>query len=144
MQGSVRQILDRYVGECDAGLAVLTAAINACVDLRHLHDGSWPFACRGPACELLWRAAHAQRASALLRLAAVLVRLEQNAEEMEKKTSKEMPEELMRLVRADLAMRKKMVQDVTAGTSRPHETLVLYQDVWRLSPTLTDRRFEDL
>jgi septum formation inhibitor-activating ATPase MinD len=137
-------VLERYVGECDAGHAVLVDAINACVDICQLQDGDWGGLQKlARAAELLWRAAQARRAAALLKLAAVMANLDACVGQL-----KTMPEELRQLVQDDFDMRKAIVKDLSAGTNRlstganrSHKTMVLYQDVWRLSPHLTDSRF---
>lgn len=135
-------LVDRYLGECDAGHAAFVAAINAGVDLRHLLEAirSGSFLCDMPvAQELLVRAAHAQRASALLKLASVMIKLETCFAALH-----DAPVELRALIRSDLDLRKSMTEDITAATLRPTSTLVLYQDVWRLSPHLTGSQFQTL
>jgi hypothetical protein len=136
------ELIDRYVAECDAGHAAFVGAINASVDLSHLLDATGSGLFLGDmqvAQELLFRAAHAQRASALLKLAAVMAKLEGcflalNA----------LPLELKALLKRDLDLRKTMSDDITAATIRPFATLVFYQDVWRLSPHLTSPQFQAL
>lgn len=133
-------MLDRYVAECDAGHSVLVAAINACVDISTLHTGEWGSIDKlQTAKELLWRAAHSQRAAALLKLLGVLGKLETALSQLDS-----LPEELRALVQDDFRMRKAMVDDICSGRNRSHASLVLYQDVWRLSPHLTDPTFQRL
>lgn len=137
-------LIDRYLSECDAGHAVFVAAINASVDLSHLielRSSPSSLAKMEVAMELLMRAAHAQRASALLKLAGVISKLDACLTALQEAAPQH---ELRILVERDLNLRKSMTADITAAAIRPFSTLVLYQDVWRLSPHLTDARFLQL